>query len=75
VPLVKAIMPDYVPVTLSYSCYFMIFLSFLAASSATFESRIFLTIFYLLGGLILVRLSALVLEISFFSLILSEKLD
>lgn len=75
IPLVKLIMPDYIPVTLAYICYFMLFLSLLAASAATFESRIFLTIFYLLGGLLLARLSALVLEINYSSLLLSEKLD
>lgn len=62
------------PITLNYICYFMLFLAFLAASAATFESRIFLTIFYLLSGLLLARLSSLVLEINYSSLILSEKL-
>jgi len=53
----------------------MLFVSLLAASAATFESRIFMTIFYLLGGLLLARLSALVLEINYSSLLLGEKLD
>lgn len=53
----------------------MLFMSILAASAATFESRIFLTIFYLLSGLLLARLSSLVLEINYSSLLLSEKLE
>jgi len=68
-------MPDYLPMTLGCVCYFMLFLSLLAASAATFESRIFLTIFYLLSGLLLARLSFLVLEINYSGLLLSEKLE
>ena len=75
IPLVRLVMPNYMTVTLVYICYFMLFLSLLAASAATFESRIFLTIFYLLSGLLLARLSSLVLEINYSGLLLSEKLE
>jgi hypothetical protein len=75
IQLVRQVMPAYLPITLVYICYFMLFLSILAASAATFESRIFLTIFYLLSGLLLARLSTLVLEINYSGLLLSEKLE
>jgi hypothetical protein len=67
-------MPSYLPDTLTYISYFMLFLAILSAFAASYESKILLLAFYILSAILLARLSCLVLEVNFFSLLLSDSM-
>jgi len=67
-------MPSYLPETLTYISYFMLFLAILSAFAASYESKLLLLVFYILSALLLARLTCLVLEVNFFSLLLSDSM-
>jgi hypothetical protein len=67
-------MPNYFPSTLTYCSYFLLFLACLLSVSASWESRYSLIIFCVLAVILLIRFIALVVEINYSSLVLSEEI-
>ena len=73
-PRVWDLMPNYFPSTLTYCSYFLLFLACLLSVSASWESRYSLIIFCVLAVILLIRFIALVVEINYSSLVLSEEI-
>lgn len=67
-------MPNYLPNTLIYSGYILLFLSVLLSIAASFESRYALMVYCVISSVLLLRLVCLVLEINYSSLIMKEEI-
>jgi hypothetical protein len=73
--LIKESMPSYLPITLRLTAITMIVLAVLLAISARNESRIGLCTYSIASGLLLVRLTVLIIEINYSTLTLTDVLS
>jgi hypothetical protein len=72
IPSIYDLMPSHFPYTLKGSAFALIMVCLLLAIAASWESRPMLKVFSVLASLLMIRLTALVLEINYSSLVLSE---